>query len=69
MKRKRGKYICKDITGRKIYLAPQEDISSVYEEALAFLKNSGLKPRGSLSSSDLENSFAYSGLKPRSVRK
>ena len=33
------------------------------------LKNSGLKPRGSLSSSDLENSFAYSGLKPRSVRK
>lgn len=38
-------------------------------EIIPGLKNSGLKPRGSLSSSDLENSFAYSGLRPRSVRK
>ena len=38
MKRKREKYLCKDITGRKIYFALQEDISSVYEEALAFVK-------------------------------
>jgi len=33
------------------------------------LKNSGLKPRESLSFSNLKNPFAYFGLKPRSVRK
>ena len=60
------------LTREQIILDPGIGFRKSCEDNLRLLnhlKNSGLKPRGSLSSSYLENSFAYSGLKPRSVRK
>lgn len=35
--KKHGKYIGRDITGRKIYFARQDKISKVYDEALVFI--------------------------------
>ena len=37
--KRHGRYIGKDISGRKIYFARQDKISKIYDEALVFIYN------------------------------